>query len=77
LDCKLVKINKAHPITTTDITNGAIVQIVAGGAFSAAADNDDETVSTDKQYVLEVLGTTGIGDSIKVMGAELLVDRMT
>ncbi len=77
LDCKLVRINKAGPITTTDITNGAIVQITADGAFSALANNDDETVATDKQYALEILGTTGVGDSITVQGAEVLIDRIT
>ncbi len=75
LDCKLVRINKADPITTTDITNGAIVQVTADGNFDVAAANDAETVATDKQYVLEILGTTGVGDSITVMGAEVIVTR--
>jgi len=49
LDCKLVKVNKADPLTTTDIGNGAITQVVADGNFDAAASVDDETVATDKQ----------------------------
>ena len=76
LDCKLVRVNKADPITTTDITNGAIVQVTADGNFDVEANNDDETVATDKQYVLEILGTTGIGDSITVMGAEVQITRL-
>jgi hypothetical protein len=76
LDCKLVRVNKADPLTTTDITNGAITQVDADGNFDSEADNDDETVATDKQYVLEILGTTGAGDSITVMGAEVSVTRL-
>ena len=76
LDCKLVRINLADPITTTDITNGAIVQVTAGGNFDVAANPDDETVATDKQYALEILGTTGAGDEIIVMGAEVTVTRL-
>ncbi|MDP1615414.1 MAG: hypothetical protein Q8L68_06420 [Methylococcales bacterium] len=75
LDCKLVKVNKADPLTTTDITNGAITQITADGVIDSAANPDDETVATDKQYVLELLGTTGVGDSITVIGAEVTVAR--
>src|SRR3989304_4451007 len=69
LDCKLVRVNKADPLTTTDITNGAITQVTADGNFDSTANNDDETVATDKQYVLEILGTTGAGDTITVIGA--------
>jgi len=76
LDCKLVRVNKADPLTTTDITSGAIVQVTADGNFDVAADNDDETVATDKQYLLEILGTTGVGDTINVMGVEVLVTRL-
>ena len=75
LDCKLVRINKADPLTTTDITNGAITQVTADGVIDSAANPDDETVATDKQYVLEILGTTGVGDSITLIGAEVVVTR--
>jgi len=75
LDCKLVKVNKADPLTTTDITNGGITQITADGSFDSNAAVDDETVATDKQYLLEVQGTTGVGDSITVIGAEVTVSR--
>ena len=75
-DCKLVRVNKADPLTATDITNGGIVQVIADGNFDVLANNDDETVATDKQYVLECLGTTGLTDTIYVIGAEVLVTRL-
>ena len=75
-DCKLVRINKADPLTTTDVTNGGIVQVIADGNFDVLANNDDETVATDKQYVLECLGTTTATDTIYVIGAEVLVTRL-
>ena len=75
LDCKLVQVNKADPLTTTDITNGAITQVTADGNFDSEANPDDTTVATDKQYVLEILGTTGAGDSITVIGAEVIITR--
>jgi len=77
LDCKLVRINLADPLTTTDVAGGAITQIDADGDFdSEAALTAIETVATDKQYALEITGTTGVGDSITVMGAEVLVRRL-
>lgn len=76
LDCKLVRINKDDSLTTTDITNGAIAQITDGGVIDATANPDDETVATDKQYVLEILGTTDAGDSITLIGAEVVVTRL-
>jgi hypothetical protein len=75
LDCKLVQVNKANPPTTTDITDGAIVQVTADGNFDVAVNPTDTTVATDKQYTLEILGTTGIGDSILVLGAEVTITR--
>ena len=76
LDCKLVKVNKANPLTTTDITNGAITQITADGVIDSAANPDDETaVDDDHYYVLELLGTTGAGDSITVIGAAISITR--
>lgn len=76
LDCKLVRVNKADPLTTTDIGNGAITQVVADGNFDATASVDDETVATDKQYLLEILGTTDTGDTITVIGAEVTITRI-
>ena len=76
LDCKLVQINKADPLTTTDVTDGAIVQVTADGNFDVAVNPTDTTVATDKQYALEILGTTGVGDTIVVTGAEVVVTRL-
>ena len=77
VDCKLVSINKADPITTTDVAGGGIVQVDADGNFDSVATlTAIEVVATDKQYTLEILGTTGIGDSIIVMGAEVKVIRL-
>ena len=76
LDCKLVQVNKANPLTTTDITNGGMAQVVADGNFDVAVNPDDTTVATDKQYVLELLGTTGVGDEIYVIGAEITITRL-
>jgi hypothetical protein len=76
LDCKLVQVNKANPLTTTDVANGAIVQVTADGNFDVAVNPDDTTVTTDKQYTLELLGTTAVADEIYVMGAELTVTRL-
>lgn len=76
LDCKLVQINKADPLTTTDIANGAMVQVTAGGNFDVAVNPDDTTVATDKQYVLELLGTTGVADELYIMGAEIVITRL-
>jgi hypothetical protein len=76
LDCKLVQVNKADPLTTTDVTNGAMVQVTADGNFDVAVNPDDTTVTTDKQYLLEILGTTAVADEIYVIGAELTVTRL-
>ena len=76
LDCKLVRINLADPITPTDITNGAIAQQTADGDFDVAASVDDETVATDKMYYLLITGTTDAADQIYVMGAEVIVRRL-
>lgn len=76
LDCKLVRANLADPITTTDITNGVIMQVTADGLFRAAANPDDTTAATDKQYYLEVTGTTGTGDEIFVTGVEVNITRL-
>lgn len=76
LDCKLIRVNKADPLTTTDITNGGMTQIAAGGNFDVAVNPNNETIATDKQYLLEITGTTGVGDEIYVMGAEITVLRL-
>ena len=76
LDCKLVQVNKANPLTTTDITNGAMVQVTADGNFDVAVNPDDTTVTTDKQYILEFLGTTGVADEIYITGAEVTITRL-
>jgi len=78
LDCKLVKVNLADPITTTDVTGGGITQITADGNFSSEATlTAAETVAVDKQYVLEITGTTDTSDTITVMGAEVVVRRLS
>ncbi len=77
-DAKIYKVNKADPLTTTDLTNGAITQVTADGNFDSAADNDDETVATDQQYGIECAGTTSnvsTNEKIIVIGVELLVTR--
>lgn len=76
LDCKLVQVNKANPLTTTDITNGGMTQVTADGNFDVAVNPDDTTVATDKQYLLEILGTTGLLDEIYVIGAEVTITRL-
>ncbi len=77
LDCKLVRVNLADPITTTDVAGGAIVQLDADGNFDSLATlTDIEVVATDKQYTLEILGTTGAGDAITVIGAEVMIIRL-
>ena len=77
LDCKLVSVNLADPLTTTDVAGGAIVQIVADGNFdSEAVLTAAEVIATDKQYYLEITGTTGVADAILVMGAEVKVVRL-
>ena len=76
LDCKLVQVNKADPLTTTDITSGGMVQVTADGNFDVAVNPTDTTVATDKQYLLEILGTTGVGDEIYVIGAEVTITRL-
>ena len=77
LDCKLVRINKANPLTTTDIPGGGITQITADGNFdSEAILTDPEIIATDKQYVLEINGTTDSDDSIIVIGAEIKIIRL-
>ncbi len=78
LDCKLVRVNKADPLNTTDIAGGGITQVDADGNFDSEATlTAAEVVATDKQYYLEILGTTGVADAILVMGAEVKVVRLS
>lgn len=77
LDCKLVRVNKADPITSTDIVGGAIVQVDADGNFDVEATlGTPEVIATDKQYLLQITATTGAGDSFIVMGAEVKLIRL-
>lgn len=77
LDCKLVRVNVAHPLTTTDVAGGVITQVTGDNHFSAEAVlTAPEVVAVGKQYVLEIDGTTGAGDTITVMGAEVVVRRL-
>ena len=72
LDCKLVRINKADPITSSDIAGGGIAQVTATGNFDVAAVlTAVEMIATDKQYILQVTATTTGSDSLVVMGAEV------
>jgi hypothetical protein len=74
VDCQLVRVDLANPITHTDVAGGAIVQVTADGNFEAAKTlTAIETVATDKTYVLEITATTGAGDSVIVTGAEVVV----
>jgi len=76
VDCKLVCINSGDPTTTTDIAGGAIVQIDADGDFDSLATlTAAEVVGTDKQYLLEIVATTGVGDSVVVNGVEIQINR--
>jgi len=77
LDCKLVSIDLADPLGTTDVAGGGMTQIIIDGDFDAETTlTAIETIVTDKQYVLEILATTTGGDSITVMGAEVLIRRL-
>ena len=76
LDCQLVRVDYADPITHTDITGGAIAQVNTDGNFSVEATlSAAETIATSKMYVLEITGTTSSSDEIYVMGAEVTITR--
>lgn len=76
LDCKLVRVNLADPLTTTDITGGAITQVVADGVFSAYANPTNTEITVNTQYLLEILGTTAASDGIYVIGAKIVIARL-
>jgi hypothetical protein len=53
--------------------------VTADGNFDSEANCDDETAATDKQYVLELLGTTSNvsgNEAIIVTGAEITVTKL-
>ena len=78
LDCKLVRVNLGDPVTTTDIAGGGITQITVDGDFDVLATlTSPEVVAAQKQYVLEIEGTTGTGDSLIVMGVDTKIRRLT
>lgn len=80
LDCKLVRVNKDDPITPTNVAGGAIAQVDTDANFDSLATlTAIEVIATDKQYVLEILGTTSNvsgNEAIKVMGAEVMIIRL-
>jgi len=76
LDCKITRLNKANPPTTTDLTNGGIAQVTADGNIDSTANVDDETITTDKQYVLVIQGTTDVADTFVILGAEVVITRL-
>jgi len=78
-DCKLIRVNTGVTPTKTSITNGAITQLTTAGFTQAAANNDDETVATGKQYALEITGTTSnvsTAEAVICFGAEVTVTRL-
>ena len=66
-------------IFAAGVVAGMLMRILAadGNFDSLATLTAAEVVATDKQYTLEILGTTGAGDSIIVMGAEVKVIRLS
>lgn len=76
LDCKLVSLTGADPITVTDVAGGGIVQHTADGLIQAQKTlTAVETVATNMAYNFELLGTTGSGDSLSVIGIHVVVNR--
>lgn len=77
LNCKLVRVDLADPLSTTDVAGGAIAAVTVDGVFDNLATlTNPEVVATDRQYTLEMEGSTGVTDSIKVMGAEVKIRRV-
>lgn len=75
VDAALYSVEKACPVTTTAITDGAITQVDSNGVFDVEADCSDITVTTDYTYTIQVLATTGATDKVVVMGAEVMINR--
>ena len=65
---------------TTNVAGGNIAQVAADGDFDSLATLTAlETVTTDNQYLLELLGSTtnvSTTEFIGVIGAEVLVRRL-
>jgi len=78
-DCKLVSVNKVD-LGTTNVAGGGIVTVETDGDFDVEATLAAlETVATDNQYLLELLGSTSNDSTtefIGVIGAEVLVRRV-
>jgi len=78
LDCQLYSIEKNAPPAENVIASGAIGPVSGSGTFDSEITlTNPEVIATDKQYTLEVLGTTQAGDTITVMGAEIKVIRLS
>ncbi len=81
LDAKIYSVNKADPLTTTDIAGGGIAQVTADGNIDVEAVlTAPEVVVTDKQYGLEITGTTSnvsANEKIEIIGVEIKVIRLT
>lgn len=80
LDAKMYSVNKADPLTTTDIVGGGMTQVTADGNFDVETTlTAPETIVTDKQYGIEVTGTcsnVSANEKIEVMGAEVTITRV-
>ena len=78
-DCKLIAVNEGDTPSATSVPNGAITQLTADGYTQATANPDDTTVTTEKMYALEIIGTTSnvsTTESIICFGAEVTVTRI-
>ena len=72
LNAKLVRVNLGDGLTTTDVDGGDIAEISGDGNFDVEATlTATETIATDKQYIIEFSGLTGVSDTITVMGVEV------
>lgn len=68
-------VNKADPLTTTNIAGGGMAQVAADGNFDVVVNPDDTTIATDKQYILEITGMTSGSDGLYIIGAEVSITR--
>jgi hypothetical protein len=75
LDCKLVLVEIADPIVPVNVTDGAMTQVVANGTFGEKILPASNYVGPGSQLCLEIVGTTGVGDSITVTGAQITILR--
>ncbi len=75
VDAKLVKVNLAAPVTTTDVASGSIVQVTVSTAIYALATlNTPETVASGKQYGLEIEGSASVSGAQVIMGADAVIN---